>query len=113
MVVEERQATESHPSGGIEPLDEEAVQFMADRLKMDGYCVLENAVPLDLIERLRERFDQLLETRIQADGPNRGANRPRPGPPGADHGLPPPDDAGGLDLAPGRALLAPRYAQPG
>src|SRR5215212_6154515 len=75
MVVEERRAAESQSVSGIEPLDEETVQFLADRLRMDGYCVLENAVPLDLIERLRERFDQLLEARIQADGPNRGANR--------------------------------------
>ena len=41
-------ATATQPFTGFRP---EAVQFLADRLRMDGYCVLENAVPLDLIER--------------------------------------------------------------
>src|SRR5215211_702323 len=75
MVVEERQAAQAAAEYGIQPLDEETARFLTDRLRMDGFCVLEDAVPLELIERLRERFDQLLEARIQADGPNRGANR--------------------------------------
>jgi hypothetical protein len=74
MVVEEREQAESQPTT-IEPLEEATVLFLVDRVRMDGYCVLENAVPLGVIERLRDRFDQLLEARIQADGPNRGANR--------------------------------------
>jgi ectoine hydroxylase-related dioxygenase (phytanoyl-CoA dioxygenase family) len=74
MVVEERRKVETAGDGG-NPLDEESVQFLADRIRMDGYAVLEDAIPLETIERLRERFDQLLDARIRADGPNRGSNR--------------------------------------
>jgi ectoine hydroxylase-related dioxygenase (phytanoyl-CoA dioxygenase family) len=55
--------------------EESAIQYLADRIRMDGYCVLEDAIPLALTEQMRERFDQLLDARIRADGPNRGANR--------------------------------------
>jgi hypothetical protein len=75
MVVQEREAAESPRVEGIQPLEEEKLQFLADRLRIDGYAVLEDAVPVEFIARLRERFDQLLDARIQADGPNRGANR--------------------------------------
>jgi len=75
MVVDERQAAQTAAQHEMQPLDEETARFLADRLRIDGYCVLEDTVPLELIERLRERFDQLLEARVQADGPNRGANR--------------------------------------
>lgn len=73
MVVEERRKAEAPADG--DPLDEGPLQFLAERIRMDGYAVLEDAIPLALIERMRQRFDQLLEVRIQADGPNRGANR--------------------------------------
>ncbi len=74
MVVEERREVETAAEGdGC--LSEETIQFLADRIRMDGYAVLEDAIPLATIDRLRERFDQLLEARIRADGPNRGANR--------------------------------------
>ena len=74
MVDEKQRVDRSGPeSNGT--LDEATIQFLADRIRMDGYCVLGNAIPLDLIERLRECFDQLLDARIRADGANRGANR--------------------------------------
>jgi hypothetical protein len=75
MVVQERGATEGPRVEDIQPLEEEHVQFLAERLRMDGYAVLEDAVPTPFIDQLRERFDQLLDARIQADGPNRGSNR--------------------------------------
>ena len=74
MVVEERRNVERGATEAASA-DEATIQFLADRIRMDGYCVLEDAIPLDLVEQLRERFDQLLEARIRADGPNRGANR--------------------------------------
>lgn len=73
MVVEERRTAEATAPG--DPMDEGTLQFLAERIRLDGYAVLEDALPLSLIERLRERFDELLAARIQADGPNRGANR--------------------------------------
>jgi len=74
MVVEERRKVETAAEGdGC--LSEETIQFLADRIRMDGYAVLEDAIPLETIERLRERFDQLLDARIRAETSNRGANR--------------------------------------
>jgi ectoine hydroxylase-related dioxygenase (phytanoyl-CoA dioxygenase family) len=75
MTVKERAGAPCPQPESIEPLDEETARFLVDRIRMDGYAVLEDAVPLALIERMRDRFDQLLEARIQADGPNRGASR--------------------------------------
>src|SRR5436190_13637998 len=74
-MVEEKQRISGSDPEHSDLLDEPTIQYMADRIRMDGYCVLEDAIPVDLVERLRERFDQLLEARIRADGPNRGANR--------------------------------------
>lgn len=59
--------------GGVEVSDEQ-VQLYADLIRMNGFCILEGALPLDLIERMRERFDKLLAQR-QAAPPNRGPNR--------------------------------------
>lgn len=74
MVVEEERRKSETPTDG-KPFDEGTLQFLAERIRMDGYAVLAEAIPLPLIDRMRERFDQLLAARIQADGPNRGANR--------------------------------------
>jgi ectoine hydroxylase-related dioxygenase (phytanoyl-CoA dioxygenase family) len=60
--------------GGIEVSDEE-VRALADRLRMNGYVILEDALPLDLIARMRDRFDELLEAQRAAVPSNRGANR--------------------------------------
>jgi ectoine hydroxylase-related dioxygenase (phytanoyl-CoA dioxygenase family) len=60
--------------GGIEVSDEE-VQLYTDQIRMNGYTILENALPLDLIERMRDRFDVLLEQRRAAEPSNRGVNR--------------------------------------
>jgi hypothetical protein len=60
--------------GGVEVGDDE-LRAMADQARMNGFVILEDALPLDLIERMRERFDVLLEARRQAEPSNRGANR--------------------------------------
>jgi ectoine hydroxylase-related dioxygenase (phytanoyl-CoA dioxygenase family) len=56
-------------------LSDERVQFMTDQIRVNGYTIVEDALPLELIDRLRERFDVLLDERRRADPPNRGANR--------------------------------------
>jgi ectoine hydroxylase-related dioxygenase (phytanoyl-CoA dioxygenase family) len=60
---------------GGTPVDDEQVKAWTDRIRMNGYVILENALPLDLIDRMRERFDVLLEARAAAEPSNRGANR--------------------------------------
>lgn len=60
--------------GGIE-VTEDQVKEYCDRIRMNGYVILENALPLELIERMRERFDVLLAARAAAEPSNRGANR--------------------------------------
>ena len=74
MVVEQRRKAEAEVEE-VGSLDDATIQYLADRIRMDGYCVLEDAIPLELVEGLQQRFDQLLDARIRADGPNRGANR--------------------------------------
>src|SRR5258708_1898258 len=75
MVVGERQEIGTAQAEGGGTMDEATLQFLADRIRLDGYCVIEEAIPLDLMDGLRERFDQILDARIRSDGPNRGANR--------------------------------------
>jgi len=60
--------------GGIE-VDEDQVKLWTDLIRMNGYVILENALPLALIERMRDRFDQLLSERAAAEPSNRGVNR--------------------------------------
>lgn len=55
-------------------LSPEAIQARADDIRMTGYCVLENALPEELLVRLREGFYPLLEAK-RAMPSNRGANR--------------------------------------
>jgi ectoine hydroxylase-related dioxygenase (phytanoyl-CoA dioxygenase family) len=49
--------------------------FLVERLKMDGYVVLEDLLPLPLVDAMRERFDALLAERQAAQSSNRGPNR--------------------------------------
>lgn len=51
------------------------LSFLVDRLRMDGYVVLEDLLPLALVEAMRARFDALLEERAGAAPSNRGPNR--------------------------------------
>lgn len=60
--------------GGV-PVDDDQVKLWTDQIRLNGYVILENALPLDLIERMRDRFDALLEARIAAEPSNRGSNR--------------------------------------
>jgi len=51
------------------------IDFVVQKLRMDGYFVLESLLSLEKISALRERFLELLEERIRNDPANRGANR--------------------------------------
>src|SRR5437870_842392 len=53
----------------------ELVDALAMRIKMDGYVLLDERLPLDTVDRLRDRFDELLAERQAARPANRGANR--------------------------------------
>jgi ectoine hydroxylase-related dioxygenase (phytanoyl-CoA dioxygenase family) len=55
--------------------DPEAIRFHADQIRVNGYCVLENALPLDFIAEMRERFDVILDEYRAAHPTNRGENR--------------------------------------
>ncbi|MBW3621957.1 MAG: phytanoyl-CoA dioxygenase family protein [Armatimonadetes bacterium] len=55
--------------------DADALQFHADQVRVNGYTVLPNALPVEFIARMRDRFDQLLEAYRAAQPTNRGANR--------------------------------------
>lgn len=57
------------------PLTPEQVKHAADQIRMRGYVVLQEALPIELIERMRDRFDVLLEEYRARTDPNRGANR--------------------------------------
>ena len=50
-------------------------QTAADQIRTNGYVILEDLLPLSLIEALRDAFDPLLEAKRQAEPSNRGANR--------------------------------------
>ncbi|MCA1595310.1 MAG: phytanoyl-CoA dioxygenase family protein [Chloroflexi bacterium] len=51
------------------------VEFAVDKLRMDGYVILESLLPLHKIVDLRERFETLLAEKIRSEPSNRGSNR--------------------------------------
>lgn len=62
--------------GATEPArDADWVRFRVDQIRLNGYTVIEDLIPLSLISEMRDRFDVLLEQKIQAETSNRGANR--------------------------------------
>lgn len=48
---------------------------MVERLRINGWVVLEERLPSDLVDRMRQRFDELLAERAAAGPTNRGASR--------------------------------------
>jgi ectoine hydroxylase-related dioxygenase (phytanoyl-CoA dioxygenase family) len=58
-----------------ETLSQEQIQAHADEIRMNGYTILENAIPRGMIAAMLERFDPLLEAKRNAEPSNRGANR--------------------------------------
>lgn len=56
-------------------LDADQVAFHADRVRVVGYTVVEDLLPLSLIDAMRDAFDRLMEENIQAHPSNRGVNR--------------------------------------
>src|SRR5947207_9080218 len=48
---------------------------LVERLRIDGWVILEERLPADLVERMRERFEELLAERAAAGPTNRGTNR--------------------------------------
>jgi len=57
-----------------QPLAEQ-IQSHADRIKVVGYTVIEDVLPLPLIEAMRDAFDRLMEENRRANPSNRGVNR--------------------------------------
>jgi hypothetical protein len=55
--------------------DPETLQFHTDKIRVDGYTVVEDVLPLRFIEEMRDRFDVLLEEFQSANPTNRGTNR--------------------------------------
>src|SRR5262245_40997541 len=53
----------------------ETIQALANEIRMNGYVVLENMIPLEKIPPMLERFDALLEEKRAAEPSNRGVNR--------------------------------------
>jgi hypothetical protein len=65
---QQREGSDGIPDAG-------SLRRHADRIRVDGYTVLEGALPLAFIGEMRERFDALLEEYRDANPTNRGANR--------------------------------------
>jgi ectoine hydroxylase-related dioxygenase (phytanoyl-CoA dioxygenase family) len=55
--------------------DDDALKFHADQIRMNGFTVVEGALPRDFITSMRERFDTLLDEHRKANPTNRGENR--------------------------------------
>jgi ectoine hydroxylase-related dioxygenase (phytanoyl-CoA dioxygenase family) len=53
----------------------EEIALMAEQVRVNGFVVLEDALPRERVERMRERFDELLEEKQAREPFNRGANR--------------------------------------
>jgi ectoine hydroxylase-related dioxygenase (phytanoyl-CoA dioxygenase family) len=47
----------------------------ANQIKVNGYTVIEDVIPLALIAAMQERFEALIEAKRQAEPSNRGVNR--------------------------------------
>lgn len=54
---------------------EEEVKLFADRIRVDGYVVLEDGLPADRVERMRVRFEALLREKEGREEYNRGPRR--------------------------------------
>jgi hypothetical protein len=55
--------------------NEEALQFHADQIRVNGFTILHNALPLSYITEMRARFDILLDEHIRDYPQNRGSHR--------------------------------------
>jgi ectoine hydroxylase-related dioxygenase (phytanoyl-CoA dioxygenase family) len=55
--------------------DPEAIRFRADQIRVNGYTVLQNALPVEFIAEMRDRFDSLMEAHRRDYPTNRGDNR--------------------------------------
>src|ERR1051326_3192628 len=51
------------------------VALAVQRLKMDGYVIVPDLLPVAKVDRMRERFLELLDQRARGEPSNRGANR--------------------------------------
>lgn len=56
-------------------LDPEQIRRHADLIRVNGFTILENALPLEFIGAMRDRFDWILEQHRASNPNNRGANR--------------------------------------
>jgi len=53
----------------------EEIAFHADQVRVNGYTILEDLLPVSFIESMRGEFIKLLEAKRAAEPSNRGANR--------------------------------------
>src|SRR6476469_8195868 len=53
----------------------EEIQSLADEIRMNGYVLLDNMIPPEKVDAMRDAFDPLLQAKRDADPPNRGVNR--------------------------------------
>jgi hypothetical protein len=55
--------------------DPDGIRFHAERIRMDGYTILEGALSVEFVDAMRERFDAILEEHRNSHPENRGVNR--------------------------------------
>jgi ectoine hydroxylase-related dioxygenase (phytanoyl-CoA dioxygenase family) len=53
----------------------EEIAFLAEQVRVNGYALMEDLLPLDRIEEMRGRFEALLAEKAAAEPFNRGASR--------------------------------------
>lgn len=56
-------------------LTPEALRLAVQSVETDGYVLFERVLPAELVTRLREEFERVLEKHVAHTDPNRGANR--------------------------------------
>ena len=55
--------------------DPEAIRFHADQIRVNGVTTIEAALPVEFIEAMLNRFDELMEAHRSSSESNRGADR--------------------------------------
>jgi len=56
-------------------MSEKSIEELADEIRMNGFVILENMIPLDAVGSWLECFDPMLERKRALEPTNRGANR--------------------------------------
>jgi len=78
MQTSQRESTsDAEIDSGMQELlgDTDAIRLHADKIRVNGFTIIERALPIRLIDVLRERFDQLLAAYRESVASNRGDSR--------------------------------------